>query len=74
MKCRHIQDSVDQYVDAAFADLKREVDEWFVEVQHRSALLCGRPANAERQAEAARFEILDILRQAGGQAPHEASA
>ena len=74
VKGRHTQDSVDQWVDTAFADLKREVDDWFVAVQHRSALLCGRPANAERQAEAARFEILDILRQAGGPAPQEASA
>ena len=73
-QCRHIQDAVDQYVDTGFADLKRQVDDWFVEVQHRSALLCGRPANAERQAEAARFETLDILRQAGGAARREASA
>lgn len=74
LQCRHIQDSVDQYVDTVFADLKRQVDDWFVEVQHRSALLCGRPANAEQQAEAARFEILDILRQAGGHTRQEASA
>jgi hypothetical protein len=74
LKCRHILESVDQYVDMAFADLKRQVDEWFVDVQHRSALLCGRPANAEQQAEAVRFEILDILRQAGGHLPQEASA
>jgi hypothetical protein len=74
LKGRQILESVDQYVDRAFAELKREVDEWFAEVQHRSALLCGRPANAEQQAEAARFEILDILRQAGGEARQEASA
>lgn len=74
LKCRHILESVDQYVDRAFAALKRQVDEWFVEVQHRSALLCGRPANAEQHLEAMRFEILDILRQAGGHVPQEASA
>jgi hypothetical protein len=74
LNCRHIRESIDRYVDTAFAGLTRQVDEWFVEVQHRSALLCGRPANAEQQAEAARFEVLDILRQAGGHAPQEASA
>jgi hypothetical protein len=74
LKSRHIHDSVDQYVDRVFADLKGSVDEWFVDVQHRLALLCGRPANTEQQAEAARFEVLDILRQAGGHAPREASA
>jgi hypothetical protein len=74
LKCRHILESVDQYVDRAFAGLKRQVDEWFTEVQHRSSLLCGRPANAEQQAEAARFEILHILRQAGGPAQQEVPA
>ena len=74
LQCRHVQESVDQYVDNAFADLKRQVDDWFVDVQHRAALLCGRPADAEQQAESARFELLDILRQAGGHARPEASA
>ena len=73
LKCQHIQESVDQYVGTAFADLKRQVDDWFIEVQHRAALVCGHPANAG-QADAARFEILDILRQAAGHARHETSA
>ena len=74
LKGRQILESVDQHVDRAFAELKRQVDEWFVEVQHRSALLCGRPANTEQQADAARFEVFDILRQAGGEVPQEVSA
>jgi hypothetical protein len=74
LKGPHIQESVDQYVETAFAGVKRHIDEWFVEVQHRSSLLCGRPANAEGQSEAARLEVLDILRQAGGDASQQASA
>jgi hypothetical protein len=55
--------AVDEHVSEGFADLQREIDDWFSEVQHWAARLCGGAAAVKDQDHGARVEILDILRQ-----------
>jgi hypothetical protein len=62
-RIRMIHATLDERVSEGFADLQRDIDEWFSEVQHWVALRFGGAAKAEDKDGVARAEILEMLRQ-----------